>query len=171
MVIEAEYARVRQQLELAVARICPAWLARNRDDIIQVALARLLDRAARGEGNDPLPSSYIWKTAYSVTVDYIRRDRRAGEVTLDEVDSSASFIDRTAGPEQRAGGRQIGVAIRACLQAIARPRRLAVVLHLQGHNVPEASRLLGWDAKRVENLVYRGLADLRACLDSKGLRP
>ena len=51
------------------------------------------------------------------------------------------------------------------------PRRLAVTLHLQGHTVPEAGSLLGWNAKRAENLVYRGLADLRDCLAGKGVRP
>jgi RNA polymerase sigma-70 factor (ECF subfamily) len=37
--------------------------------------------------------------------------------------------------------------------------------------VPEASRILDWSAKRTENLVYRGLADLRECLTLKGMRP
>jgi RNA polymerase sigma-70 factor (ECF subfamily) len=50
-------------------------------------------------------------------------------------------------------------------------RRLAVTLYLHGHSVPDAARILDWSAKRTENLVYRGLADLRECLLSKGLRP
>jgi RNA polymerase sigma-70 factor (ECF subfamily) len=50
-------------------------------------------------------------------------------------------------------------------------RRRAVMLYLQGHSVPEAARLLGWTAKRTENLVYRGLADLRHCLRAKGHTP
>ena len=29
----------------------------------------------------------------------------------------------------------------------------------------------GWTTKRAENLVYRGLADLRQCLERKGLNP
>jgi hypothetical protein len=28
-----------------------------------------------------------------------------------------------------------------------------------------------WDEKRAENLVYRGLADLRKCLLARGVRP
>jgi RNA polymerase sigma-70 factor (ECF subfamily) len=35
--------------------------------------------------------------------------------------------------------------------------------------VPELGRLLGWNAKKAENLVYRGLADLRGCLTEKGV--
>jgi RNA polymerase sigma-70 factor (ECF subfamily) len=37
--------------------------------------------------------------------------------------------------------------------------------------VAEAARILDWSPKRTENLVYRGLADLRGCLTSKGLKP
>ena len=35
----------------------------------------------------------------------------------------------------------------------------------------EAAGILDWSAKRVENLVYRGLADLRDCLAAKGFKP
>ena len=52
-----------------------------------------------------------------------------------------------------------------------RDRRLAVTLHLQGHSVPDAARVLDWPVKRTENLVYRGMADLRECLMSKGIEP
>ena len=48
---------------------------------------------------------------------------------------------------------------------------MAVTLYLQGHSVPEAARVLDWPAKRTENLVYRGLADLRECLMKKGIQP
>ena len=40
----------------------------------------------------------------------------------------------------------------------------------QGHSVPEIGQLLGWTAKKAENLVYRGMADLRGCLGKKGIR-
>jgi RNA polymerase sigma-70 factor (ECF subfamily) len=67
--------------------------------------------------------------------------------------------------------RELGAAVRACLRSMKRERRLALVLYLQQHTVPEAARLLGWAAKRTENLVYRGLADLRQCLLAKGHTP
>ena len=74
-----------------------------------------------------------------------------------------------ANPEQLLRGRETGQAIRDCLQGLIRPRKLAVTLHLQGHTVPEVARVLGWNVKRAENLVYRGLVDLRQCLDLKGI--
>jgi RNA polymerase sigma-70 factor (ECF subfamily) len=48
---------------------------------------------------------------------------------------------------------------------------LAVALHLQGHSVPDIGKLMSWAPKKADNLVYRGLADLRECLVSKGVKP
>ena len=65
----------------------------------------------------------------------------------------------------------MGRAIEGCLAGRAEPRRLAVTLHLQAHSVPEAAALLGWEEKRTENLVYRGMAELRRCLEGRGVTP
>ena len=40
-----------------------------------------------------------------------------------------------------------------------------MTLHLQGFRVAEVATALGWTEKQAENLVYRGLADLRICLE------
>jgi RNA polymerase sigma-70 factor (ECF subfamily) len=74
-------------------------------------------------------------------------------------------------PERSAAAEEIGRGIRDCLAAMKRERRLAVALHLQGHRIAEAARLLDCDEKRAENLVYRGLDDLRRCLAAKGFEP
>lgn len=159
----------RRRVVRAVTRLCPSWLASERDDIVQNTLLRLHQSAALGEGNVGPAASYIWKTAYTVMIDEIRRRARRPEVPLMD---SAFEIERPApSPEDLASGRQLGDAIRSCLKAMVGQRRSAVVLHLQGHTVPEIGTLLKWDSKKAENLVYRGVADLRACLDSKGLRP
>jgi RNA polymerase sigma-70 factor (ECF subfamily) len=74
-------------------------------------------------------------------------------------------------PERAAASLEIGRGIQTCLAHMKRERRLAVTLYLQGHTVLEAARILEWPVKRTENFVYRGLADLRACLAAKGMRP
>lgn len=161
---------VRASLSRAVARVCPGWLADRRDDIIQSALIRVSNVAAR-EGNVPAAASYIWKAAYSATVDEIRRVRRLRESTLDNGFEDVVRAADHAGPERQVESRQAGAAIRACLARMTTDRRRAVTLRLQGHSIPDCGRLLGWDAKRADNLVYRGMQDLRACLEQKGIRP
>lgn len=166
-----EYAQVRRRLAVAVARVCPRWLADRSEDIVQVAFTRVLAAVDAQTEADPLPASYLWKAAYSATIDEIRRLRRERGVSLDEVGADQIADRGGLSPERQRWGREIGVAIRACLRLLAEPRRLAVTLHLLGHSLVESSRLLGWSVKRVDNLVYRGLADLRGCLGSKGLTP
>ncbi len=165
---DEECARLRQQIARSVARVCPRWLSAQAEDIVQIALIRVVDILRAREGNEPLSASYLSRVAYTTTVDEIRRLRRRREVPLEE---GAEERHEGAGPEEARAGSEIGEGLRDCLGRLAEPRRLTVTLHLQGHTVPEAARLLGWTDKRVENLVYRGLADLRRCLASKGLTP
>jgi RNA polymerase sigma-70 factor (ECF subfamily) len=169
-----DYVTLRQDVVRAVARLCPTWLAPRRDDLVQVAVMRVMQltdrRTASGEGFAPLSSSYLYKVAYSVLVDEIRRLRRRPETDLEHATDSPLAL-ATENPERTAASKEIGRGIQACLAGMKRERRLATTLHLQGHTVPEAARILDWAVKQTENLVYRGLADLRKCLLAKGIRP
>ena len=168
-----DYVALRRDIARAVARLCPNYIADRRDDLVQSALLRVMHiverRPASSEGNPVWSTSYLYKVAYSVLVDELRRLRRRRETDLhdDGVQTARAKED----PERTAAARQIGRGIRGCLRVMKLERRLAVTLHLQGHTVPETARLLDWAIKRTENLVYRGLSDLRACLTAKGIRP
>ena len=164
---------LRAVLQRAVRRVCPRWLADRSEDLVQVAMMKVLEARGRNEGLGVVPSSYLYKVAYTTLVDEIRRLRRRPEVPLEEegrADGASSPIAH-GNPEQHLAASEVGEAIQACLRGLGDDRRLAVTLHLQGHTVPQAAALLGWEAKRTENLVYRGLADLRQCLQSKGVKP
>jgi RNA polymerase sigma-70 factor (ECF subfamily) len=169
-----DYVALRRAVARAVARVRPNWIADRRDDLVQAAVIKVMriarEQAPSAEGNPAVSTSYLYKVAYSVLVDELRRLRRRRETDL-EADGATLKADAGPDPERTTASRQIGRGIRACLRAMKRERRLAVVLHLQGHSVRDAARILDWAAKRTENLVYRGLADLRACLSAKGLRP
>lgn len=169
-----DYATLRQDLTRAVSRLCPRWLVDRRDDLVQAAVMRVMQitgkRSASGEANPSLSPSYLYRVAYSVLVDEIRRRRRRNETDLEDETVAAVPIARE-NPERTAASKEIGRGIQDCLMQMKRERRLAVTLHLQGHTVPEAARILDWAAKQTENLVYRGLADLRECLMAKGIRP
>jgi RNA polymerase sigma-70 factor (ECF subfamily) len=163
-----EYAELRAKLLRSVRRICTGWLADRADDIVQRAIIRIISLQER-EGERELNASYLWKVAYTTTIDEIRRLRAQREDPLEPTEQTAE--SPAPSPEAHAVGRELGESIRDCMDALVRDRKVAVTLHLQGHSVPEAARLLGWNAKRVENLVYRALADLRDCLRSKGHEP
>ncbi len=170
----AALEEIRRRLVRAVARQCPAWLSDHREDLVQEAMLRVVDLLRRDperEFND----AYLRRTAYSALVDEIRRARWRRETSLDsfaEADGESIALQPESDlpdPEKASAGHQLGDAIQDCLGRLVPPRRHAVVLYLQGYGGPESARLLGWDKKRVNNLVYRALDDLRRCLGGKGL--
>lgn len=169
-----DVAQLRQTLVRVVARICPAWLSAQRDDVVQAAVMRVVQVLEKlkpiTEGDPPFSSSYLHKVAHSALVDEIRRVRRRREAGLDDEGVAVAAVSLDD-PERRAAWREVGRGIQSCLLRLKRERRLAVTLYLQGHNVAEAAQILDWPLKRTENLIYRGLADLRACLKSKGMEP
>ena len=169
-----DVTELRQTLARVVARVCPAWLAGQRDDLVQAAVMRVVQRFERrspgSEGDPPVTSSYLYRVAHSVLVDEIRRVRRRRETDLDDGMTDHVSVT-TPDPERMAVSAEIGDGIQSCLAGLKQDRRLAVTLYLQGHTVSEAARILDWPLKRTENLVYRGLADLRVCLISKRIEP
>jgi RNA polymerase sigma-70 factor (ECF subfamily) len=164
---------LRSDLARAVRRICPAWLADHADDLVQVALLKVMEVQRKSEGKAALSSFYLKRVARSTLIDEIRRRKRRPEVPLDEtVESHPAMWAAYPDPESAAVGRELGRTIQTCLGRLIRPRQAAVMLHVfLGHSVPEAARLLGWSVKKAENLVYRGLADLQGCLKREGAAP
>ncbi len=164
--------RLRQQLGRAVERVCPRWLAGYREDLVQASLVKILERRRRGEEIERLPASYLWKVAYSATVDQIRRLRRREELPMEPVGRPSTGAGQAPrDPDAERERRELGRSIRACLQRLSQRRRMVVGLALIGHRAVEIERLLGFGAKVVDNLLYRGLADLRRCLVQKGWTP
>jgi RNA polymerase sigma-70 factor (ECF subfamily) len=168
---DEECERLRGQLERAVHRVCPRWLADGSEDLVQAAMMKVMEIQRRSEEDREFKASYLWKVAHSALVDEIRRHRRRREAPLEDDGLDGGPATVSPGPDRRTAAREVARGIAECLARLVRPRRLAVVLYLQGHSVPEAAELLSWGNKRTENLVYRGLADLRECLDQKGMKP
>ena len=169
------YADLLQQIEGSMRRLCPSWLADSRDDLVQMALIKVMEIARRDEKSTHFSSSYLWRVAHSVLIDEIRRARRRSEVALDETEPSKprglSMASPTAGPQQRLFAGELRSAIRDCLGGLIDNRRRVVTLHLEGSSPDEISDILGWKTKKVYNAVHRGLHDLRDCLRQKDLTP
>jgi RNA polymerase sigma-70 factor (ECF subfamily) len=168
---EADVEELRRRVVGAVRRTCPRWLAVQAEDIVQSVVTRLLKTTLASEGKRTFSSIYLEKAAYGATVDEIRRLSRRREQPVSEPEILERVDAPNPGPEQKARASEVGRGIRDCLRRLAKPRRLAVTLYLEGCSVPETARRLDWTTKKAENLVYRGLADMRRCLGAKGLTP
>jgi RNA polymerase sigma-70 factor (ECF subfamily) len=141
------------------------------EDIVQAAMIRLLEVDRRTGENRAFASISLRTAAYYAAMDEIRRHVLRKEVSGEDGVHVESAASPSADPEKGAAAREIEEGISDCLSRLARPRRLAVTLHLLGYSFPEAGRSLGWSAKKAEHLIYRGLDDLRVCLAAKGLGP
>jgi RNA polymerase sigma-70 factor (ECF subfamily) len=143
--VEERALELRKRLSEAVHASCPTWLASQADDVIQAAYLKLAAILEKSEGSRDLSSSYLRKVASSAVIDEIRRRRRLREVPI--VDENQRTIETPTdrpGPEQHVLARAIAGGLRECLDALV---------------------------ERADNLVYRGLEDLRQCLRAKGLEP
>ncbi|MBJ6761211.1 RNA polymerase sigma factor [Myxococcaceae bacterium JPH2] len=162
---------LRRDLERAVASVCPGTQRAWREDLLQSAMIRVVELQRREPDRAQLSQAYLYRVAYTALIDELRRQSRRREVALEDLETGAPQPEAPDNPERSAGASQIGRAVRDCLSRLVTDRRQAVTLHLQGHSVPEAAALLGWEDKRTENLVYRGMSALRACLSKKGIEP
>ncbi|CAM2011422.1 RNA polymerase sigma factor [Acanthopleuribacter pedis] len=162
-------AELRLELGRAIQRMCPPRLAAQADDLIQISLLRLVERLRKTQGKQDFNLAYIKRTALCALIDEIRRVRARGETAFEPEDGGEpAHPHRDADPQQQLWARQIGDHIRDCLANLITPRRLAVLLKLQGESGRETATILGWTLRKTENLISRGMADLRQCLKGKG---
>jgi RNA polymerase sigma-70 factor (ECF subfamily) len=168
---EGEIEELRRRLVGAVARTCPVWLREEVEDIVQVVLARLADTLRKSECPREFSSMYLSKAARGAAVDEIRRRYRRREIPPGALRPLEQERSRAPDPERESVSRDLGRGIRECLGRLREARRLAVTLYLRGCSARESARRLGWSLRRVENLVFRGLRDMRECLSRKGLSP
>lgn len=166
--LQGELQEIRDRLVRSVRRVCPPWLRSRSEDIVQNALLRVLESERLGESNPPPPSSYLWKVAYSATVDEIRKVRRRPEVSWDEAEPNGIDPPDPRNPEAHERLRELGEATEGCLGTLPDARRTVVGFHLMGYGAQEIARMFDWGEKTVRNLLHRGLVALRDCLREKG---
>lgn len=157
---------IRDVLVEAVTRACPSWLQSEREDIVHDAMTRLRD--ALRDSDPAAPRAYVAKAAYHAVVDAIRRSRRRRELAA--LDAEVAVDDRAHADADAERGL-VAQAVRACLEHAVPNRRVAVLLYLEGRGPAEVAQMLGGTRKHADNAIHRGLADLRACLRSKGVEP
>jgi RNA polymerase sigma factor (sigma-70 family) len=165
-----DFTELRAILVRVVRRVCPSWMASQQDDLVQNACLRLAKKWSAGEESPAMGTSYLWKVAHSVVMDEIRRRRRRPEVELDRMSHLQPASSRPT-PEAAQAQSELSAAITAGLGRLNGARRWAVMLYLYGFSLQDSAKMLGWNAKRVDNQRYQGLGELRAYLRERGLEP
>ena len=141
------------------------------DELIQDVRIRLWRTQGSSEKIAAVSSSYTYRTAMSAAVDLIRRRRQ--EFSRVSSPDAEAHVDAVPDPStgDSAESEEILQAVGRALDALAKPRAVAVRMHLAGYSRDEIGSLLGWSEARTRNLIYRGLADLRGRLTELGIGP
>lgn len=174
--LDLQDPRTFYRLQQMVRKVCPTWLEREKDDLAQKAMIRLLELEQRvGTENREICASYLYRTVLSTVIDEIRKRKR--EVLANDVeDYRVDAADHAKNEELQSSNNPLGklraaklrAAILDCLARLNEERRRATSLRLQGFSNLEISKLLGWKPKKAENMALRGRLDLRKCLSKKG---
>ena len=151
------------------------------DEVLQDVRLRLWRARGDTEQLASVSASYVYRTAASAALDLIRRRRRPREVRLAlsgaqgdadaTVDNVASGSVQHGNPEASLDAGELGRAVTAAIERIPLSRRGVVRMYLMGHPPMEIGNLMGWTEPKTRNLLYRGLADLRAQLTAMGYNP
>ncbi|MEP7066681.1 MAG: sigma-70 family RNA polymerase sigma factor [Gemmatimonadota bacterium] len=138
------------------------------DELLQELRVRFW--RARKDGPRALSAGYVRRTAISAALDIIRRRRVDRNVSIDDDQRGApSLAALGAGPAELLDQGELAQRVARAVDGLAPPRRAAVRMYLDGYRREEIARLLRWSDAKTRNLLYRGLADLRAVLLAQGI--
>jgi len=165
-----EFEELRAILVRVMRRVCPTWMSGQQQDLVQAACLRIVKKWHGTEESPALGTSYLWRVAHSVVMDEIRRRKRHPETELDATGQIEPTSHRFL-PEGDQIRRELNTVITAGLERLNESRRWAVLLYLYGFSLNDSARMLGWNAKRVDNQRYQGLRELRAYLKERGMEP
>ena len=163
-----DFRAVQRLLEKALYRTCPQWLQSEVEDLVQEAMIKLMKMLEASDQPMQVNKTYIKRMAHSITIDEIRKRQRRPEQGTEAGGEAEQVADIE---RDESAQRDTANSISECISEQLPDRQRAVTLHLIGHTVAEIARMLDCKAKRAENMVYRGVKQLRECLQAKGVHP
>jgi RNA polymerase sigma-70 factor (ECF subfamily) len=173
--LEAVVVRYEKLLRYVAAR--HGVSAGDLREVVQEVRVRLWRARPASETIAALGVSYVYRTAISAALEVVRRHRSTGGTEGGAETRGAEAADRESatpaadGPEQQFERSELARTVAEEVRALADARRVAVQLYLVGYSREEIASTLGWSQAKARNLIYRGLADLRAALTRRGIGP
>jgi len=142
------------------------------DEVMQEVRVRLwrahegIDGASEQIAN--APASYVYRTAVSAALDFLRRRRARRAESMVELDEDLGAT-ATGGPDGTLAAKELAAKVGQAIDMIPASRRPVVRMYLAGYPREEIATLMGWSEGKTRNLLYRGLADLRERLTEMGI--
>ena len=137
------------------------------DEMLQEVRIRLW-RAQQSEQIASVGASYMYRTAVTAALTLIRRWRARPAETQATPDAAERG---DASLERDLAASELAEEVARALTTLPASRQPVVRMYLAGYTREEIADLLGWSEAKTRNLLYRGLADLRARLTERGIGP
>jgi RNA polymerase sigma-70 factor (ECF subfamily) len=142
------------------------------DELMQDVRLRLWRARGTSEQITGAPASYVYRTAITAALDLIRARRGAREEPIDMTRASGEArLAAPGGPADGLEADELAAQVGRAVGEITPSRRPVLRMYLAGYDREEIAQLLGWSEAKTRNLLYRGLADLRALLAARGIGP
>jgi RNA polymerase sigma-70 factor (ECF subfamily) len=142
------------------------------DELKQAVRVRLWRARGSSEQIASTPASYVYRTAITAALDLIRARRDHKEERIDAMaEGGVARLGTLPGPESGVEAAELATLVGQAVDEITPSRRPVLRMYLAGYDRAEIGDLLGWSEGKTRNLLYRGLADLRALLTARGIGP
>ena len=138
----------------------------EKDDIEQEVRLDLWKQIARGQIIE-FPATYIYRATIRETIRVLRRNISREMAPIDG-DSRAEQVKEVGDPFQTLAAKEELRDIVLGLRLLTPERQSAVRAHLAGFQFQEIMIMYGWTYQKARNLIARGMADLRKCLNGNG---
>ena len=162
----ALFGQYEPRLRAFLKSRCPPGSNVDADDVLQelrIKLWKLLEREKELRN----PASYLMRAAVSTLIDAQRRKTvrqpEGGFCSSTDPETVASGHN----PERQSELQQDYQRLETALERMSDDRARTVRLYLQGFSTVEMARLTRWSEPRCRNLLYRGLADLKALMKAQ----
>lgn len=149
----------------ALVRFAYSYLRNSAaaEDVAGDCFALLMVKKKRFPSEEAM-RAYLYKTARSRCVDYLRRHKK--EVALDDVENVLSF----GSAEESYRRRYRDEKLYLCMQALpAQYREVLQLIHLSGFSMEDTCRIMGKNLKQVYNLHARAKIALKHLLEQEGI--
>ena len=138
--------------------------AAEAEDVAQEALLRMWHHAAGWRPGGPGIAAWLHRVTVNQCLDRLRRRRFASDGAVPERADPDPLADR------RIEAAETGQAVKDCIEALPDRQRAAVVLTYY-EDLPNqpAAAVLEMQLKAFESLLFRARANLKGCVEGKGL--
>jgi len=151
------FDRYFSNIQYHIRKYNPEMYGMQAEDLLQEVKIRLWKALAKNSKKQ-IYSAYVTQVVNSVIIDQIRRVRRH------EKNINALKEDEMSGGGMEWSYALPNAVIAPAVEGLLQSRRRIVRLFLMDYSTREISELLNFSDKKVHNLLYRGLRDLKGAL-------